>query len=149
MSWQNTVGTKIWKPNLPMSGIYMITSGFFGGVNIENEMEDSLDDLSTTAVVGIRFLTPYLFNLDVRIDNKLRPQIGLSREILIFPRTAIFGNYEYQANFGWVDDLPQHKNFEKEVVWTAGLEYFLSRDFSLMASYDNRFGTGGGLSWRF
>jgi CopA family copper-resistance protein len=121
----------------------------FGGVNIENELEDSLDELSTTAIAGVRYLTPYLFNLDVRIDNKLRPQISLSREILIFPRTAIFGSYEYQADFGWVDDLPAGDNFANEVVWNAGVEYFLSRNFSLMASYDNRFGAGGGLSVRF
>jgi CopA family copper-resistance protein len=121
----------------------------FGGVTIENELEDSLDELSTTAIVGIRYLTPYLFNLDVRIDNKLRPQISLSRQIVIFPRTAIFGNYEYQADFGWVDDLPTGDNFAKEVVWNTGVEYFLSRNFSLMASYDNRFGAGGGLSVRF
>lgn len=120
----------------------------FGGVNIENEREDSLDELSTTAIAGIRYLTPYLFNLDMRIDNKLRPQISLSREILIFPRTAIFGSYEYQADFGWINDLPGD-NFAKEVVWNAGVEYFLSRNFSLMASYDNRFGAGGGLSVRF
>ncbi|SRX54839.1 multicopper oxidase domain-containing protein [Aequorivita sp. CIP111184] len=121
----------------------------FGGVNIENEMEDSLDEISTTAIAGIRFLTPYLFNLDVRIDSKLRPQISLSREILIFPRTAIFGMYEYQANFGWVDDLSFGDNFTNEVTWKAGVKYFLSRNFSLMASYDNRFGAGGGLSVRF
>ena len=121
----------------------------FGGVNIENEIEDSFDELSTTAIVGVRYLTPYLFNLDVRIDNKLRPQISLSREILVFPRTAIFGNYEYQADFGWVNDLKAGDNFANEVVWSAGVEYFLSRNFSLMASYDNRFGAGGGLSVRF
>ncbi|CAM3268355.1 multicopper oxidase domain-containing protein [Aequorivita lipolytica] len=121
----------------------------FGGVNIENELEDSLDELSTTAIAGVRFLTPYLFNLDVRIDSKLRPQISLSREILIFPRTAIFGSYEYQADFGWVNDLPAGDNFANEVTWNAGVEYFLSRNFSLMASYDNRFGAGGGLSIRF
>ena len=121
----------------------------FGGVKFENELEDSMDNISTTAVAGIRFLTPYLFNLDVRIDSKLRPQISLSREILIFPRTAIFGRYEYQADFGWVDNLPLGNNYANEVVWNAGVEYFLSRDFSLMASYDNRFGAGGGLSVRF
>src|SRR5680860_843552 len=121
----------------------------FGGVNMENELEDSLDEISTTAILGIRYLTPYLFNLDVRIDNKLRPQIGLSREILIFPRTAIFGRVEYQADFGWVDNLPPGDNFSKEVTWNAGVEYFLSRNFSLMGSYDNRFGAGGGLSIRF
>jgi len=121
----------------------------FGGVNIENEMEDSLEELNTTAIAGIRYLTPYLFNLDVRIDSELRPQISLSREIMIFPRTSIFGVYEYQADFGWVNDLPAGDNFEKEVTWNAGLEYMLSRNFSLMGSYDNRFGAGGGLSIRF
>ncbi len=121
----------------------------FGGVNIENEMEDSLEELNTTAIAGIRYLTPYLFNLDVRIDSELRPQISLSREIMIFPRTAIFGVYEYQADFGWVNDLPAGDNFENEVTWSAGMEYFLSRNISLMGSYDNRFGAGGGLSIRF
>lgn len=121
----------------------------FGGVKAENEMTDSMDDISTTAVAGIRFLTPYLFNLDVRMDSKLRPQISLSREIMIFPRTAIFGKYEYQADFGWVDNLPIGHNYAKDVTWNAGIEYFLSRDFSLIASYDNRFGAGGGLSMRF
>jgi hypothetical protein len=121
----------------------------FGGVNIENENDKSLNEITTTAIAGIRFLTPYLFNLDVRMDSKLRPQISLSREILIFPRTAIFGMYEYQADFGWVDDLPVGDNFTNESTWNAGVEYFLSRNFSLMASYDNRFGAGGGLSVRF
>jgi CopA family copper-resistance protein len=121
----------------------------FGGVNIENEMEDSLDELNTTAIAGIRYLTPYLFNLDVRIDSELRPQLSLSREIMIFPRTAVFGVYEYQADFGWVNDIPHGDSFEKEVTWSLGLEYLLSRNFSLMGSYDNRFGAGGGLSIRF
>ena len=121
----------------------------FGGVNVENEVEDSLDEVSTTAIVGLRYLTPYLFNLDVRIDSKLRPQISLSREIMIFPRTFIFGSYEYQADFGWIDDLPTGDNFNKDVTWNAGIEYILSKNFSLMGSYDNRFGAGGGISVRF
>lgn len=121
----------------------------FGGVNMENDVRDSMDNITTTAIAGIRFLTPYLFNLDVRMDSKLRPQISLSREILIFPRTAIFGVYEYQADFGWVNDLPAGDNFSEETTWSAGVEYYLSRNFSLMASYDNRFGAGGGLSARF
>ena len=121
----------------------------FGGVNIENDVRDSMDNITTTAIAGIRFLTPYLFNLDVRMDNKLRPEISLSREIFILPRTAIFGKYEYQADFGWVDKLPVGDGFSNEVTWNAGVEYFLSRNFSLTASYDNRFGAGGGLSARF
>ncbi len=126
----------------------------FAGVNVENEIENSLDDISATAIAGIRFFTPYMFNLDVRVDNKLRPEIRLSREIMIFPRTAIFGNYEYQADFGWVNKLTEEgsntpMDYKGETTWSAGVEYFLSRNFSLMASYDNRFGAGGGLSIRF
>jgi CopA family copper-resistance protein len=123
----------------------------FGGLNIENKTEKSLDEISTTAVVGIRFFTPYMFNLDVRVDNKLRPEIRLSRAIMIFPRTSIFGNYEYQADFGAVNQEATNElvDYKGETTWSAGVEYFLSRNFSLMASYDNRFGAGGGLSIRF
>jgi len=121
----------------------------FGGVNMENEIQDSLDELSTTAVVGVRYLTPYLFNLDVRTDNKLRPRIGVGRSVMIFPKLSIFGYYEYQIDLGLVNDLPLNKDYVSETVWSAGAEYMLSRNFSLMGSYDNRFGAGAGLSVRF
>lgn len=121
----------------------------FAGVNMENEMKDSMEELSTTAIGGIRYFTPYMFALDLRVDNKLRPQISLAREIMIFPRLVVFGEYEFMADFGWVNDLEAGKDFEDEQVWSAGLEYFLGKNFSLMGSYDNRFGAGGGLSLRF
>ncbi len=121
----------------------------FGGVNIENEIDDSLNKFKTVAVAGIRFLTPYLFSLDARIDSDLRPRIGVGRSLMLFPRFSVFGYYEYQLDFGWVNTLPAGTNTESETVWSAGAEYFLSRNFSLMASYDNRFGAGGGLSVRF
>jgi len=121
----------------------------FGGVNIENEIEDSFNEFKTTAVVGVRYLTPYLFALDARIDNELRPRIGLGRSVMIFPKLSIFGYYEYQLDLGLVNNLPTNRDYMSETVWNAGAEYMLSRNFSLMASYDNRFGAGGGLSIRF
>lgn len=126
----------------------------FAGVNAENELKDNLDEISTTAVVGVRWFTPYMFKLDIRIDNQLRPQIGIAREIMIFPRTMLFGEFEYQADFGWVNDLNEKEpvgniSYKEETTWSAGVEYFLSKNFSLMASYDSRFGAGGGLSIRF
>jgi uncharacterized protein YcbX len=36
-----------------------------------------------------------------------------------------------------------------DTVWSAGVEYMFSKNFSVMGSYDNRFGAGGGLSVRF
>ncbi len=121
----------------------------FGGINVENGMEDSLDEIETTAIVGVRYLTPYLFNLDVRVDNKLRPQIGLERDIMIFARTIAFGMVEYQADFGLVDKLPTGIIYGDDLTWKAGLRYFLSKNFSLMGSYDSRFGAGGGITMRF
>lgn len=125
---------------------------FFAGLNIENNVPKSLGEINTTAVVGIRFLTPYLFNLDVRLDSNLRPEFRIDREIMIFPRTTIFGSYEYQMDFGWTNTLPEqgeNSNYKGESTWSAGVSYILSRNFSLMTSYDNRFGAGGGLTLRF
>lgn len=109
----------------------------FGGINIENEIEDSYAEINTTAIIGIRFFTPYMFNLDFRIDNELRPQIGLSRELMIFPRTIIFGEFEYQFDAGWANDLNVDNAGEEikyidETTWQVGAEYLLSRNFSLM-----------------
>ncbi len=142
-----------WNENVEaeMSYEYYLNDWFrvFGGVNLENEIEDSMHQINTTAIAGIRYFTPFMFNLDLRVDSKLRPQISLSRAITIFPRTAIFGSYEYQADFGWVDGLPQGDTFKKEVTWSTGIEYIISKNFSILGSYDNRFGAGGGLSARF
>jgi FtsP/CotA-like multicopper oxidase with cupredoxin domain len=126
----------------------------FVGVNAENERQSMPNDISTTAIAGIRYLTPYLFNLDVRIDSRLRPQVSLSRSIMIFPRTMLFGEYEYQADFGWTtrplrEGAVEVSPYMRSVTWSAGIEYFLSRNVSLMGSYANRFGAGGGVSLRF
>ncbi len=121
----------------------------FGGVNVENELPDNLNYFNTTAVVGIRYFTPYMFNLDVRLDSELRTRISLGRSLMLFPKFSIYGYYEYQLDLGIINTLPQNKDFLSETVWSAGAEYMLSRDFSLLAGYDNRFGGGAGLTWRF
>ena len=90
-----------------------------------------------------------MFNLDLRLDNELRPRIGIGRALMLFSRFSVFGYYEYQIDLGWVNDLEGNTNFVQENVWNAGAEYMLSKNFSLRASYDKRFGAGGGLSVRF
>jgi CopA family copper-resistance protein len=121
----------------------------FGGVNFENEVPDNLNDFTTVAVIGLRYLTPYLFSLDARIDSQLRPRVSIGRSVTIFPKFSVFGYYEYQIDLGLVNNLPTNTNYLSEIVWSAGAEYMLSRNFSLMGSYDNRFGAGGGLTIRF
>jgi len=121
----------------------------FGGVNVENGMADSLEEIETTGVVGVRYLLPMLINSDIRIDDRLRPGFVLSTATMIFPRIGIYGEYEHQFDFGWATDIPETKNFTEEINWQVGLEYVLGRNFSIMTSYDNRFDWGGGLSLRF
>lgn len=121
----------------------------FAGVNVENSTPDSLGSYDVVGVGGFRFLTPYLFDLDIRVDTKLRPRIGIGRSVMVFPRFSVFGYYEYQADFGAITNFENGKDYESEIVWNAGVEYLLSKNFSLTASYDNRFGAGAGLSIRF
>jgi hypothetical protein len=121
----------------------------YGGANIENEIPNDLGQFSTVAQIGIRYLLPYFINADLSIDNQLRPQMRFSAEYLIFRRIAIFGRYEYRSDFGAVNKFENGKIYKAELVWNAGLDYIISRNFSITGTYDNRFGAGGGLTIRF
>jgi CopA family copper-resistance protein len=119
------------------------------GVNTETEIPNSFDEFNTVGLVGVKYFTPYRFNVDVSMDHQLRPRIRLDRELLIFPRIFLEGEYEYRADFGWVNDLEDNKSFESETQWLVGVAYILSRNFSIQANYNNRYGWGGGLLARF
>ena len=119
------------------------------GVNTETEIPNSYDEFNTVGLVGVKYFTPYRFNVDVSMDHQLRPRIRLDRELLIFPRIFLEGEYEYRADFGWVNDLENNKSFESETQWLVGLAYIVSRNFSIQANYNNRYGWGGGLLVRF
>ena len=118
------------------------------GVNTETEIPDSFDELNTVGLIGVKYFTPYRFNVDVSMDHQLRPRVRLDRELLIFPRIFLEGEYEYRADFGWVNDLGD-SSFESETQWLVGLSYILSRNFSIQGNYNNRYGWGGGLLARF
>ena len=73
---------------------------------------------------------------------------------MIFPRTILFGEFEYQADFGLINELENEEtgqavNYKDEITWNTGLEFLITKNFALNASYDNRFGFGGGLSILF
>lgn len=142
-----------WNKNLEAELTYerYLNSYFriFGGANLENENEGSLSDLETTAVVGIKYLLPLLIDSDLRIDSKLRPQIGLSTATMILRRVLLYGEFEYQMDFGWINDLPDGSDLKGETTWQVGLEYFINRDWRINASYDNRYGAGAGVTLIF
>ena len=119
------------------------------GVNTETEIPNSYDEFNTVGLVGLKYFTPYRFNVDVSMDHQLRPRIRLDREILIFPRIFLEGEYEYRADFGWVNDLENNSSYEGETQWLVGASYILSRNFSIQGNYNNVYGWGGGLLARF
>ena len=121
----------------------------YAGVNSENEIPDSYDEFNTVGLVGVKYFTPYMFNVDMSIDHQLRPRVRVDKEILLFPRFFMEGEYEYRADLGWVNDLEDNKSFEGEDEWLVRASYILSRNFSIQANYNNQYGWGGGLSIRF
>ena len=52
-----------------------------------------------------------MFNVDLRIDNELRPRIGIGRSLMLFPRFVVFGYYEYQLDAGWVNTLENNTSY--------------------------------------
>ena len=118
----------------------------YGGAHLENKYEDSMNDFETTAIIGVKYFLPLLIDSDLRIDSKLRPQIGLSTATMLLRRLQFYAEFEYQMDFGWVNDLADESKFMGETTWQVGLEYFINKDWRINASYDNRFGAGAGLA---
>ena len=121
----------------------------YAGVNTETSTPDSYDKFNTVGLVGVKYFTPYRFNVDVSMDHQLRPRIRLDRELLIFPRIFLEGEYEYRADFGWVNELNNNNSYQGETQWLVGLSYILSRNFSIQGNYNNKYGWGGGILARF
>ncbi|MCK9321730.1 MAG: multicopper oxidase domain-containing protein, partial [Bacteroidales bacterium] len=121
----------------------------YAGVNSENKIPDSYDEFNTVGLVGIKYFTPYMFNVDVSIDHQLRPRVRVNKEILLFPRFFIEGEYKYRADFGWVNNLEDNTSFEGESEWLIRSSYIVSRNFSIQANYNSNYGWGGGLTVRF
>ncbi|OBQ54730.1 multicopper oxidase domain-containing protein [Tamlana sp. s12] len=121
----------------------------YAGVNTETTTLNSYDTFNTVGLVGVKYFTPYRFNVDVSLDHQLRPRIRLDRELLLFPKLFIEGEYEYRADFGWVNDLENNSSYEGETQWLVGVSYILSRNFSIQGNYNNQYGWGGGFLVRF
>ncbi len=120
----------------------------YAGVDTENENPENWDDMNTVGLAGIKWFTPYLFMADISMDTELRPRLRLDRELLLFSRVFLEGEVEYKADFGWVNDLGD-AHYEGETEWMLRTSYMFSKNFSLQGNYNNLYGWGGGLSWRY
>ncbi len=122
---------------------------FYGGVKSKNETHDSLNEHEIVGRVGIRYLLWYVLDTDVSVDHLLRPEIELETHLPLTQRLMLTGHFEWKSDFGITEQLPAGEHYEYELTYNPGLEFFINEHFSLKVLYDNRFGWGGGISWRF
>ncbi|KPM49644.1 multicopper oxidase domain-containing protein [Jiulongibacter sediminis] len=119
----------------------------YAGVNSENE--GTSEPFNTVALAGLRYFMPYMFSLDFSLDHQLRPRVRLDRELLLFPRLFLEAEYDYRADFGWINKTEGVSEYQGETEWLIGVSYILSKNFSIQANYNNLYGWGGGLLLRF
>lgn len=108
-----------------------------------------MEEIETVGRLGIRWLLPFFIDSDLSVDHQLRPQIGFSTAIPLFSRLELQGGWQMSADFGLISNLENGVIWEREHTWNVGLELILAKNWSLMGSYDNRFGAGGGIVMRF
>ena len=134
------------------------TSDFFrvyAGVETNNIEELSTQEIdliqmgTTDSLIikaGFRYLLPYFIELDISVDHVARLQIALEYELLLFPRTELFAEWEWTMDFGLTHVLPEEKIWEQEHEWSVGLNYMLSKNFAVTAGYSNHFSWGAGIN---
>jgi hypothetical protein len=63
-----------------------------GGVTLRSHEHTPIDEITPTAIAGIRYFTPYMFHLTFLVDNQLRPELRLHRSLMIFPAPSCLAN---------------------------------------------------------
>ncbi len=121
----------------------------YGGIKSENEIHNSLSKHEVVGRIGLRYLLWYVLDTDLSVDHLLRPELELETHLPITQRLMLTGHFEWKSDFGLVESLPAGKKYEHELTYNPGLEFLLNEQFSIRGLYDNRFGWGGGISWRF
>ena len=127
------------------AGYERFLSDFFrlyGGLEFKNKEPGDIKDTELSAHLGLKYLLPYFFDLDLSVSHLGLARLRLDYELMIFSRWELFAEWESSLSLlkpSW--SLSEHE-------WELGLEYILSRDFSLVGSYDSHFGWGAGFGLR-
>lgn len=84
---------------------------------------------------GVEYRLPYLVESFAQVDSEGEFRFGLGKSLRITDRLSIFGEVEYDTGSEW--------------EWSAGAEYLLTKQFSLISEFHSDHGFGGGISFRF
>lgn len=87
------------------------------------------------AIAGATYLLPYLFTLNGTLHSDAEARISLGREIPLTSRLSLLMNAQYDT--------------AEQFEWQAGLSYTLSKRLALIGTYDEDYGLGAGLGFRF
>lgn len=87
------------------------------------------------AFAGVEYRLPYLIESFGQIDSEGDFRFGLSKALQLTDRLSVFAGVEYDTGSEW--------------EWSAGAEYLLTKQFSLITEYHSGHGLGGGLGFRF
>jgi hypothetical protein len=93
------------------------------------------DRESSRGIFGVRYLLPLMFQSTSWVDTKGDLRIDLTRRLRLTDRVEIFGTGEYDTRRNWES--------------SAGVEYILGKQFSVIGRWHSEFGWGGGLYFRF
>lgn len=85
------------------------------------------------AAIGYRF--PYLVTSNLQVDSEGDLRASLAKSIMLTDRLGLFGGVQYDTGSNW--------------EWTVGMDYMLTKQFSLVTQYHSDHGFGGGIGFRF
>ncbi len=102
----------------------------FAGVRFTNH-----EDAENRALTGIQYRLPLFAWFTASVDSGGDTRFTLAKSFQITPRLAMFGEVQYDTNTQW--------------EWSAGADYTLTRQLSLIAQYHADYGFGAGLQLRF
>jgi FtsP/CotA-like multicopper oxidase with cupredoxin domain len=87
------------------------------------------------AIAGINYRLPYLIDSTLGVDSEGGIRVGVGKTIQLTDRVSLFGMIHYDTR--------------TRIEWQAGVEYTLSKQFSLVGQYHSEFGLGAGFGFHF
>ena len=131
VGWQEVEETE-WEGIFTWSRYLNRFFSVFAGADLMGE-EDELD--KTRGMIGLHYLMPLNIESRVWVDSDAGVRINLDKEFELTPRLMLVGEVEYDTHEFWEG--------------SAGLNYTIHKNFSLIARWHSEYDWGGGVQVRF
>jgi FtsP/CotA-like multicopper oxidase with cupredoxin domain len=102
----------------------------FGGYRLTNMMGGA-----DSAIAGATYRLPYMVDAIATLQSDGEARFGLAKMLQLTTRVGVMARAEYDT--------------AQDFSWMTGVTYTLTKQFSLIGSYDSDYGPGAGISFRF